>query len=295
MTWINRYYDPCVTLQTLTSHGSRMIPDRHPFATSARLVFAHRGGAKLAPENTMAAFERGLALGSDGIECDVHLSRDGIPVVIHDQTLDRTTNARGPVRALTADELCRVDAGFHFQAADGHPFRARGIGVPTLEQVLRRFVDARVIIEMKDGLPELARAVIDVVRRTDAIDRVCVGSFYQGGLDVIRAEEEAMATSASESEARWTLYRSWFKWPLRSRARYCAFQVPQRAGRLRVISPAFVRQAHRDNARVDVWVVDEPSDMQRLFNCGVDGVISDRPDLAIRTRDEWTQLHNHQR
>src|SRR5262245_17847828 len=151
-----------------------MIPARHPFATNARLVFAHRGGAKLAPENTMAAFEQGLALGSDGVECDVHLSRDGVPVVIHDNTLDRTTSGSGPVSARTADELSRLDAGFHFQASGKYPFRAQGIGVPTLEQVLRRFVNARVIIEMKNGFAELARAVIDVVRRTDAIDRVCV-------------------------------------------------------------------------------------------------------------------------
>ena len=268
-----------------------MIPARHPFATSARLVFAHRGGAKLAPENTMAAFDRGIALGSDGLECDVHLSRDGIPVVIHDKTLDRTTDARGPVRMLSADELRRVDAGYRFQETDGHPFRACGIGVPTLEQVLRRFPDARVIIEMKDGEPELARAVIAVIRQTDALDRVCVGSFYQMGLDVIRAEAGEIATSASESEARWTLYRSWARWPVRSRRPYCAFQVPQRAGRLRVISPSFVRQAHLDDSRVDVWVVDEPADIERLLDCGVDGVISDRPDLAIQTRDRWVRLH----
>ena len=268
-----------------------MIPARHPFATTARLVFAHRGGAKLAPENTMAAFEHGQALGSDGLECDVHLSRDGIPVVIHDQTLDRTTDASGPVSALSADELRRVDAGYRFQAAEGHPFRGRGIGVPMLEDVLRRFADARVIIEMKDGHPELARAVIAVVRRANAADRVCVGSFYQLGLDVVRAEAKEMATSASEGEARWTLYRSWARWPVRSRRPYCAFQVPQRAGRLRVTSPSFVRQAHLDDSRVDVWVVDEPADVERLLDCGVDGVISDRPDLAIQTRDWWVRLH----
>jgi len=268
-----------------------MIPARHPFATTARLVFAHRGGAKLAPENTMAAFEQGLAFGSDGLECDVHLSRDGVPVVIHDSTLDRTTDRKGPVSALRADELSRVDAGYHYQAAGGHPFRGRGIGVPTLEQVLRRFANARIIIEMKNGFLELAQAVSAVIHRTDAVDRVCVGSFYQAGLDLIRAEDEAIATSASESEARWTLYRSWINWPLRARRPYCAFQVPQRAGSLHVTSPAFVRQVHRDNARVDVWVVDDPADMQRLFDSGVDGVISDRPDLAIRARDEWVRLH----
>ncbi|MGH9173610.1 MAG: glycerophosphodiester phosphodiesterase family protein, partial [Vicinamibacterales bacterium] len=148
----------------------------HPFASRARLVFAHRGGAGLAPENTIAAFERGLSLGSDGIECDVHLSRDGVPVVIHDSTLERTTDAVGAVGVRTADELARVDAGFRF-AVDGSPsFRGQGIGIPSLEHVLRRFPDVRLIIEMKDGNPALARAVIEVVRKTDAVERVCVGS-----------------------------------------------------------------------------------------------------------------------
>lgn len=259
----------------------------HPFASRARLVFAHRGGAKLAPENTMPAFERGMALGSNGIECDVHLSRDGVPVVIHDATLERTTNTTGAVNVRTADELARVDAGFAFAAEGSYPFRGQGIGVPRLEQVLRRFPEARVIIEMKAGSPALARAVIDVVRRTDAVERVCVGSFHQLGLDIIRAQAPALATSASESEARWTLYRSWCGWPLPGQRPYWAFQVPQTAGRLRVITSAFLRQAHRDGARVDVWVVDHPADVTRLFDMGVDGVISDRPDLAVPTRQRW--------
>jgi glycerophosphoryl diester phosphodiesterase len=250
-------------------------------------VFAHRGGAKLAPENTMPAFERGMLLGSDGIECDVHLSRDGVPVVIHDATLERTTDATGAVSVRTADELARVDAGFTFAADGSQPFRGQGIGVPPLEHVLRRFPEARVIVEMKDGSAALARAVIDVVGRTDAVDRVCVGSFHQLGLNIIRAEAPAMATSASESEARWTLYRSWCAWPLPGQRPYCAFQVPQTAGRLRVITPAFLRQAHQDGARVDVWVIDHPDEVTRLFDLGVDGVISDRPDLAVPTRGRW--------
>lgn len=266
-----------------------MIATRHPFASRDRLVFAHRGGAKLAPENTMAAFERGVALGADGVECDVHLSRDGVPLVIHDGTLERTTDAIGEVGSRTAEELARVDAGYHFTADGGHPFRAQGIGVPTLEQLLRRFPDIRVIIEMKQGEAELARAVVDVVRRTSAVDRVCVGSFHQAGLDLIRREEIGIATSASQSEARATLYRSWYRWPFSAKRPYCAFQVPQRAGRLRVITRSFVRQAHRDGARVDVWVVDHPDEIATLFDYGVDGVISDRPDVAIATRDRWLQ------
>jgi glycerophosphoryl diester phosphodiesterase len=265
----------------------------HPFATRLKLVFAHRGGAKLAPENTMAAFTNGLSLGSDGIECDVHLSRDGVPVVIHDKTLDRTTDATGLVSEHTAAELAHVDAGFRFTSDGGaFPFRGRGIGVPTLEEVLGTFTHSRVIVEMKTGEPALARAVAALVDRTHAMERVCVGSFYRTGLEVIRAIAPAIATSASENEARWTLYRSWCRWPLTASRRYCAFQVPERAGRLQVISPAFLRQAHGDGARVDVWVVDDPADMRRMFGWGIDGVITDRPDIAVPLRDEWmTRIH----
>ena len=258
----------------------------HPFASRARLVFAHRGGAKLAPENTMAAFANGLALGSDGVECDVQLSRDGIPVVIHDKTLDRTTDATGPVNARTALELARVDAGHHFIDLHGKPsFRGRRIGVPTLEELMQTFSAARVIIEMKTGEPRLAKAVASLVEATGSVDRVCVGSFYRTGLDVIRTVAPAIATSASENEARWTLYRSWCRWPLAASRPYCAFQVPERAGRLRVISPPFLAQAHRDGARVDVWVVDDPEQMKRLFSWGIDGVITDRPDVGVGIRD----------
>jgi glycerophosphoryl diester phosphodiesterase len=258
----------------------------HLFASFAKLVFAHRGGAALAPENTLAAFAHGLALGCDGLECDVHLSRDGIPVVIHDATLDRTTAASGPVALRTAAELARVDAGYWFQDASGRfPFRGQGIGVPALADVLRAFPDVPVIVEMKRGEPALARAVVDVVRRADAVERVCVGSFHRHGIDLVRREAPDIATSACIDEVRATLYRGWCRWPFRARRPYVAFQVPERSGRLRVVSPAFVRQAHRCGTRVDVWVVDTAEDVERLMRWGADGVITDRPDVVVAARD----------
>ena len=264
----------------------------HRFASRERLVFAHRGGAKLAPENTMSAFANGVALGSDGLECDVHLSRDGVPVVIHDRMLDRTTDAVGPVSGRTVKELAAVDAGYRFTRGDGEfPFRGCGIGVPTLEEVLRSFPGVRVIIEMKDGAAALARAVLNVIHLAQAAERVCVGSFYRTGLEVIRSEDPDIATSASEDEARWTLYRSWCRWPLRSARVYSAFQVPIRAGKLHVVTPPFLEQAHRERARVDVWVVDAAEEIERLFRLGVDGVITDRPDVAIAVRDRITRIH----
>ena len=266
------------------------MPPPPVFAADRPLVFAHRGGALLAPENTMTALDNGLSLGADGLEIDVQLSRDGVPVVIHDRTLDRTTDRRGPVNALTAAELASVDAGYHFTRDGAHPFRGRGIGVTTLDAVLARH-DTRIIIEMKGGEPDLARAVGASVRRANAGDRVCVGSFYQASIDMLRAEHPEIVTSASEREARWTLHRSWVRWPFVKRRKYCAFQVPEWAGRMRVVSPNFVRHVHREGHAIQVWVVNDPAAMHRLLDWGVDGIISDVPDLAVAARDTWIQQH----
>lgn len=250
-------------------------------------MFAHRGGAGLVPENTLAAFQNGLALGADGIECDVHLSRDGVPVVVHDPTLERTTDATGPVCERTADELARLDAGSRFRRGDAYPYRGQGLGVPTLEAVLRACPDARAIIELKGRDPELARAAVEVVRRTDAVDRVCLGAFDHQTIEVVRRAEPAVATSASQDEALRTLYRSWVRWPPTRPRPYQAFQVPEVAGRMPVVRPGFVRQVHAEGQVLQVWVVDRPDDVRRLLAWGVDGIISDYPDVAIAARDAW--------
>ena len=251
------------------------------------LVFAHRGGAQLAPENTVAAIDRGLSLGSDGIEIDVQLSSDGIPVVIHDHTLDRTTDHSGPVDSLTADQLARVDAGYRFEKDGAFPFRGLGIGVPRLDDVLGRHPNTRVIIEMKGGQPELARAVAASIIKADGVERMCVGSFYHASIAALRAAFPQIVTSASQPEARWALHRSWVRWPFTNHRAYHAFQVPEFAGRMRVVSRNFLRHVHREGHAVQVWVVNERDDIRRLLDWGVDGIISDRPDIAVATRDEW--------
>ena len=235
----------------------------------------------------MVAIDNGMALGSDGLEIDTHLSADGIPVVIHDPTLDRTTDRTGPVNALTAAELARVDAGFRFEVDSLFPFRGKGHGIPTLDDVLAKHPHARIIIEMKGGDPKLARAVGASVLKAGAVGRTCVSSFQQTSIDTIRAEHPEITTSASVREARWTLHRSWVRWPWVSEQPYFAFQVPEITGRLRVVSPAFVRQVHKQGQVMQVWVVNERADILRLLDWGVDGIISDRPDIAVATRDQW--------
>ena len=240
----------------------------HPaLAASRPLVFAHRGGGKIGPENTIAAFDRGLAMGADGLELDVRLSRDGVVVVHHDELLDRTTRATGPIGQRTASELAAAD-------------------VPTLRDVLAGHPGTPIIIELKEASAALAGAVVDDVRRAGAVDSVCVGSFSVAALRDVRAAAPEIATGAGESEVRMALYRSYIHLSP-GRVPYRAFQVPETSGTTRVVSPRFVRLAHRAGLAVQVWTVDEPEDMRRLLDWGVDGIISDRPDVASEVVRGW--------
>ena len=218
-------------------------------------------------------------MGADGLELDVHLSHDGVVVVHHDRTLERTTNGRGPLAARTARELAHLDAGWHFGGPD-FPFRGTVGGIPTLAEVLRRYRDTQMIIELKVNDPELARRAIDEIRAADAIERVAIGSFGTRVLRAARAYEPRLVTGSSREETRLALYRSWVRWPVR-RPRYDAFQVPEFAGTTRVVSRRFIRYAHEDGLAVQVWTVDRAPDMRRLLEWGADGIISDRPDVAV--------------
>jgi glycerophosphoryl diester phosphodiesterase len=245
------------------------------------LIYAHRGGAALRPENTIAAFDHGLACGADGLEFDVHLSRDGVVVIHHDDTLERTTNGRGPIAALTASELAALDAGYHFEDEDdtGFPFRGQGMGVPTLREVLRRYPHAHVIIEMKVGGEDLAGRVVDEVRGAGAVDRVAIGSFHAEAIRAVRRCEPAIATGAVKEETRWALYRSWIGLGIGTTP-YREFQVPEWAGYTPIVTRRFVTAAHRAGIPVKVWTVNGAEDMRRLVAVGVDALITDRPDVA---------------
>ena len=170
---------------------------------SRPLVFAHRGGCALGPENTLAAFDRGRAAGADGFELDVRLSADGVVVVCHDDTLDRTTGAIGLVRARTAADMAGVDAGHRFvDAAGGFPFRGLSIGVPTLRDVLERYRDVLLIVEMKEDTPKLGQAVGEAARAADAVERVCAAGYGQRSLDTVRSTLPDLATSADADRER---------------------------------------------------------------------------------------------
>ena len=250
-------------------------------------IFAHRGGSALGPENTIAAFDLGVAAGADGLELDVHLSADGRVVVCHDATLDRTTDASGPLAARTAAELARVDAGCRFVDSNGrYPFRGCGVGIPTLHDVLQRYPDVPIIVEMKPDTTEIALAVAAEVLAAEAIGRVCAAGYGARSLSTVRAALPEMATGACLMEVRLALYRSWAGWPVPRKA-YGGYQVPERSGSLRVVSRRFIRHAHAAGLHVHVWTVDHETDMVRLLDWGADGLISNRPDLAVAVRDRF--------
>jgi glycerophosphoryl diester phosphodiesterase len=250
-------------------------------------VFAHRGGSALAPENTLAAFELGLAAGADGLELDVHLSADGVPVVVHDPTLERTTNAAGPVAARTAAELARVDAGAHFAGPRGDfPFRGQGCGIPTLREVLLRHRGVPIIVEMKIDSDEMGRRVAGDVQAAGAEATVCAAGYGSASAAAVRRALPHVATSACHAEVRLAVYRSWSGWPVK-RPPFGGYQVPEHAGRIRIASPRFIRHAHAAGLEVQVWTVDTEDDMERLLGWGADALISNRPDLAVTVRDAF--------
>ena len=267
------------------------VRTHHPvLSLSVPLVFAHRGGSKLRPENTIVAFDHGLATGADGLEFDVRLSSDGVPMVHHDETLERTTDGRGRLSSHTASSLEQFDAGHRFRDVDGRSYRGHGCRIPRLSDVLARYADIPLVIELKGADPEVARRAVDVVRAAGALSRVCFGGFEDEVVRAARAHGADVTTSAAKEEIRWFLYRSWVGMAPQ-RVAYRAFQVPETSGLTRVVSPRFVRAARRAGLPVQVWTVDVPADMERLLHWGVAALISDRPDLAVQVVRRWRAAH----
>ena len=159
-------------------------------------------------------------------------------------------------------------------------------GVPALRDVLRRYASIPIIVEMKVDTEQMGLAVVEEIKMAGAVGRVCAAGFGGRSLRAVREALPALATSASQWEVRLALYRTWARWPVRD-APYGGYQVPERAGTLRVVSPQFIRYAHDAGFKVQVWTVDDPDDMIRLLEWGVDALITNRPDLAVEVRDRF--------
>jgi glycerophosphoryl diester phosphodiesterase len=232
----------------------------------------------------MAAFHGAVQLGCRYLETDLRTTRDGVMVTIHDETLDRISDGSGPVRALTLAELKRLDAGYHFSPDGGHsfPFRGKGITVPTLAEVTQAFPDVFLNLDMKQKEPPMVEALVTFIEEQGAHDRILAGSFHDRMLKGFRQRTGGrVATSAASREARLFWLASRLGLTRFLRPAYDALQVPPRQGPLPVVDHRFLQAAHRLGIQVHVWTVDEGEEMRRLLDLGVDGLMSDRPDLLL--------------
>lgn len=258
----------------------------HPYLAGAPILAAHRGGARLAPENTLEAFRQAVDLwGADMLEMDVRLTADGEVVVIHDETVDRTTDGSGEVARLTWDGLRELDAGARFTDLDGRAsFAGKGVGVPRFEAVLEAFPRTRLNVETK--CREVARPLVDLIERHGAAHRVLVAAEYEKHRRDVRGYPGPWGASRRNLAPFWYLHRTPLGLLVTPRAD--AFQVPlTRKGRP-FVTPRFVEEAHRRNIPVHVWVVDDPGEMRRLLAMGIDAIQTDRPDLLARVLHDET-------
>lgn len=257
----------------LRARGTRPAPADWP------VNVGHRGASLLYPENTPAAFRAAVEAGAGGLELDVHLTRDGHPVVLHDATVDRTTDGFGSVSGMTLAEVRRLDAG-----GAGRP----GERIPTLREVLAEFPGVTVNVDIKDhGLPGAERVVLDVLRGAGATGRALVASADHAVLRRFRkAAGKACDTGASRLEIGVFWGLSLLRLEGLVRPAYAALQVPPDYRGLRVVTPRLVRAAHSRGVRVDVWTVNEPDRMRALLDLGVDSIMTDRPETLAKVLED---------
>lgn len=247
-------------------------------------VIAHQGGNHLRPGDTMAAFEHAVELGVDVLEMDVHATSDGDIVVIHDKSVDRTTNGTGLVSEMTLAEIKALDAGYNWplhQDTEDHPYRGVGVEIPTLEEVLAAYPDMPMVIEIKQAEPSVVKPFGELLRRFNRANITIVPSSHPQVINEFRTQFPEFATAGVESEILTFFILNKALLGRLYPPRMEAFQVPERSGNLTVVTPRFVRVAQSNGVAVHVWTVNETEDMRRILNAGVDGIMTDRPDLLL--------------
>lgn len=251
--------------------------------------FAHRGASAKAPENTLEAFRLAVEDGAGGLELDVHMTSDGRVAVIHDDSVDRTTDGQDLVRDMTLREVQDLDGGYRFtpDGGDTYPYRDRGVRVPELGEVLREFPDQQVNIDIKEARPGIEEAVLQTVVAADAGGRVLVVSEISSVLQRFRQlSGGSVSTGASRREIEKFYLFSMLRLESLLRSPYDALQVPVRFGGREVVTPRFIEAAHERGVRVDVWTIDDPTEMRRLLDLGVDVIMTNHPEAFEEVVDE---------
>jgi glycerophosphoryl diester phosphodiesterase len=262
-------------------------PSKQYYANIQRpLVIAHQGGDGIWPGDTLYAFEKAVETGADILEMDAHITRDDQIVVMHDEKVDRTTEGTGLIEDLTLEELKQLDAAHQWSNDDGKtfPFRGQGIEVPTLDEVFQKFPQMRYIIEIKLTENPIDKPLCNLIRKYNMQDKVLIASFHDEAMQKFRQTCPEVATSASRGEV--TMFVLLGKVFLSGLIvpQYQSIQPPYNPAEsmnIPIMTERFIREAHARNIKVEPWTVNDPELMKQYIEWGVDGIITDRPDLMI--------------
>ena len=255
------------------------------------LVIAHQGGDGIRPGDTMVAFEHAVQIGADVLEMDAHITRDGQIVLMHDEKVDRTTDGSGLIENLTLDELKQLDAAYKWSNDDGKtfPYREQGIQVPTLEELFQKFPGMRYVIEIKLTQNPIDKPLCNLIRKYNMRDQVVIASFHDVAMKRFRTTCPEVATSASRGEVtKFVLLGKVFLSGLVT-PQYESIQPPydpEESMNIPIMTRRFIREAHAKNIAVEPWTVDDPGLMKQYIGWGIDGIMTDRPDLLVEVLKE---------
>lgn len=275
-----------LALGILIAHIIASPAPNHPYfdqfsAGQYPLVIAH-AGSELYPTDTMYALERYAAMGVDILEMDLHMTADGEIILIHDDTVDRTTEGTGDVRQMTLAEVQSFDAGWYWtDDEETYPFRGQGITIPTLREVFETFPDFAMIAEIKQEEPSMAAPLCDLIREYGMENKVLIPSFSDVAIQDFRQTCPEVATAASEGEVLDFVVRGFLLLGATITPDYEALHVPESRYNIPIVTRLFLWFAHNRNLEVHIWTINDPEDMQRFIDMGVDGIMTDRTDFLL--------------
>ena len=241
--------------------------------TPKTYVWAHRGASGYAPENTLVAFDLAAKMGADGVELDVHFTKDGEIVVCHDEKIDRVSNGQGSIPTYTYAELLNFDFGYKFYG------EVRGIKIPTLAQVYELLKDTDLVIniEIKSADPTMPTRCIELAKSFGMLDRTLISSFNHFQLVRSREADPSVVIAPLYS---FNMVRAWD---------YCGFlqanAVHPHFNQV-ILDDSYVENCHNNNVRVHVWTANTETDMANMIEAGVDAIITNFPDIALEVRNK---------